>query len=77
MVELDEVVRQLACCPLSVVDAWFPRWEREIDWMAINGINLPLAFNGQETLYSRVFKKLNCTDSDLDAYFTGPAFLAW
>lgn len=22
------------------------RWEREIDWMALNGINLPLAFTG-------------------------------
>ena len=22
------------------------RWEREIDWMALNGINMPLAFNG-------------------------------
>lgn len=56
---------------------WLFRWEREIDWMAINGINLPLAFNGQEALYRRVFKKLNCTDADMDAYFTGPAFLAW
>jgi alpha-N-acetylglucosaminidase len=24
------------------------RWEREIDWMALNSINLPLAFTGQE-----------------------------
>lgn len=22
------------------------RWEREIDWMALNGINMPLAFVG-------------------------------
>ena len=22
------------------------RWEREIDWMALNGINIPLAFVG-------------------------------
>ncbi len=28
--------------------AWWDweRWEREIDWMALNGINLPLAFTG-------------------------------
>lgn len=24
------------------------RWEREIDWMAMNGINFPLGFVGQE-----------------------------
>ena len=22
------------------------RWEREIDWMALHGVNLPLAFTG-------------------------------
>lgn len=28
--------------------AWWDwgRWEREIDWMALNGINLPLALTG-------------------------------
>eukprot|EP00659_Diplonema_papillatum_P006204 gene6204-9501_t len=30
--------------------AWwdFKRWEREIDWLALRGVNLPLAFTGQE-----------------------------
>jgi alpha-N-acetylglucosaminidase len=27
------------------------RWEREIDWMALQGINLPLAFTGMGRLY--------------------------
>lgn len=26
------------------------RWEREIDWMALNGINMPLAFVGYELI---------------------------
>ena len=26
------------------------RWEREIDWMALNGINMPLAFVGCVTV---------------------------
>ena len=30
------------------------RWEREIDWMALNGINLPLAFTGQEAVWMKV-----------------------
>lgn len=32
------------------------RWEKEIDWMALQGINLPLAFTGQETIWQRVFQ---------------------
>lgn len=32
------------------------KWEREIDWMALQGINLPLAFTGQEAIWQKVFK---------------------
>ncbi|XP_048495313.1 alpha-N-acetylglucosaminidase isoform X2 [Beta vulgaris subsp. vulgaris] len=31
------------------------RWEKEIDWMALQGINLPLAFTGQEAIWQKVF----------------------
>ncbi|KAE8795935.1 alpha-N-acetylglucosaminidase [Hordeum vulgare] len=53
------------------------RWEKEIDWMALQGINLPLAFTGQEAVWQKVFKSFNVTDKDLDDFFGGPAFLAW
>lgn len=43
-------------CTFSYSSVWWdwPRWEREIDWMALNGINLPLAFTGQEALWQEV-----------------------
>ncbi|KAL3681211.1 hypothetical protein R1sor_024167 [Riccia sorocarpa] len=55
------------------------RWEQEIDWMALQGINLPLASTGQETIWQKVFqsKRFNLSKADLDEYFSGPAFLAW
>eukprot|EP00118_Oscarella_pearsei_P003618 m.15082 g.15082 ORF g.15082 m.15082 type:complete len:759 (+) comp26171_c0_seq1:20-2296(+) len=53
------------------------RWEREIDWMAVNGINLPLAFTGQEYIWQKVYTQLGFTQEDLDEHFGGPAFLAW
>lgn len=31
------------------------RWEKETDWMALQGINLPLAFTGQEAIWQKVF----------------------
>ncbi|KAG8488200.1 hypothetical protein CXB51_018538 [Gossypium anomalum] len=63
----------------SYTFAWWDweRWEQEIDWMALQGINLPLAFTGQETIWRKVFQKFNITNSDLDDFFGGPAFLAW
>lgn len=43
-------------CTFSYSSVWWdwPRWQREIDWMALNGINLPLAFTGQEALWQEV-----------------------
>nr|XP_018914058.1 PREDICTED: alpha-N-acetylglucosaminidase-like [Bemisia tabaci] len=45
--------------------------------MALNGINMALAFNGQEAVWNRVYKKFNMKEADIDKHFTGPAFLAW
>ena len=52
-------------------------WERFIDWMALNGINLPLAITGQEAVWMRVWKKLGMKEDEIRAYFTGPAYLPW
>ncbi|KAE8729006.1 putative disease resistance protein [Hibiscus syriacus] len=53
------------------------RWEKEIDWMALQGINLQLAFTGQEAIWQNVFMGFNITMEDLNDFFGGPAFLAW
>ncbi|RAL40775.1 hypothetical protein DM860_008473 [Cuscuta australis] len=54
------------------------RWEKEIDWMALQGINMPLAFTGQEAIWQKVFlQQFNMTRQDLNGFFGGPAFLAW
>ena len=43
--------------------------------MALNGINLPLAFTGQEYVWHKVWRHFGLAEADMD--FTGPAFLAW
>ncbi|PKI62945.1 hypothetical protein CRG98_016584 [Punica granatum] len=53
------------------------RWEKEIDWMALQGVNLPLAFTGQEAIWQKVFMDFNITAEELNDFFGGPAFLAW
>lgn len=66
-------------CTQSYSFVWWDwaRWEQEIDWMALNGINLALAWNGQEAIWQRVYLELGLTQSEIDKHFTGPAFLAW
>ncbi|KAG6421832.1 hypothetical protein SASPL_118390 [Salvia splendens] len=53
------------------------RWEKEVDWMALQGVNLPLAFTGQEAIWQKVFTDFNITKHQLNDFFGGPAFLAW
>lgn len=52
-------------------------WEHFIDWMALNGVNLPLAITGQESIWHKVWMKLGLSDKEVRHYFTGPAHLPW
>ena len=53
------------------------QWERFIDWMALNGVNLPLAITGQEAVWYNVWTSLGMSDEQVRSYFTGPAYLPW
>lgn len=53
------------------------RWDRFIDWMAMNGINRPLMAAGQEAIWLRVWKSFGMTDQQIRAYFSAPAHLPW
>ena len=60
------------------------RWQREIDWMALHGINMPLQIVGLEevwrkflTLEENGLRKYNYTDEEAKAFVPGPAFTAW
>lgn len=53
------------------------RWEQELDWMALHGVNFPLAMVGTEAIGSRVWQKIGLTQAEIDEFFTGPAHLPW
>lgn len=52
-------------------------WEHFIDWMALNGVNLPLAITGQESIWYQIWTEMGLTDEEVRSYFTGPAHLPW
>lgn len=66
-------------CTFQYSMAWWdwPRWQREIDWMALNGINMPLALTGEEAVWQEVYKGLGFQDQELDRFFSGPAYFSW
>lgn len=54
------------------------RWEKELDWMALHGINLPLASLGAEYIWAEVFEEdFGIPKEDLSDFFPGPAYLPW
>ncbi|PST83805.1 alpha-N-acetylglucosaminidase [Pedobacter yulinensis] len=66
-------------CTINYTSSWWDwkRWEWEIDFMALNGVNMPLAMIGQNALWDRVYRSMGFDDKDMDAFFTGPAYFMW
>ncbi len=66
-------------CTFNYSMSWWDwkRWQWEIDWMALNGINMPLAITGQNAIWDRVYKGLNFSQKDMDGFFSGPAYFNW
>ena len=61
------------------------RWQQEIDWMALHGINMPLQIIGLEEVWRKFLtledqggtRKYNYTNEEAKAFVAGPAFTAW
>lgn len=58
----------------------FYQWEdfeRELDWMALNGINLMLAPLGTEIVWQQTLKSLGFSEASIARFIPGPAYTAW
>lgn len=66
-------------CTFNYTMAWWDwdRWQKEIDWMALNGINMPLALTGEAAIWQKVYESMGFTRDQLEEFFTGPAYFAW
>ncbi|MBQ9355684.1 MAG: alpha-N-acetylglucosaminidase [Prevotella sp.] len=53
------------------------RWQREIDWLCLHGINLPLAIVGEECVWRNMLLRLGYSSEEIGRFIAGPAFLAW
>ena len=51
-------------CTFGYTMPWWnwKQWERFIDWMALNGVNMPLAITGQEAVWQKVYRKHGMSD---------------
>jgi alpha-N-acetylglucosaminidase len=61
----------------SMPFAGWPDWERKLDWMALNGVNLALATNGTEAVWQNTLQRMGFSDSEILEFIPGPAYTAW
>lgn len=66
-------------CTLDYSMCWwdFSRWEKEIDFMAMNGINMPLAVIGSEAVLYETLLEYGFSEREALDSISGPAFWAW
>ncbi|MCX7424850.1 MAG: alpha-N-acetylglucosaminidase [Planctomycetia bacterium] len=64
-------------CAFSYTMAWWdwPQWQRMIDWMALHGINMPLAMTGQEAVWQKAYRDMGLSDEEIGRFFVGPGYL--
>lgn len=53
------------------------RWEEELDWMALHGVNMPLATVASEAIAERVWIRMGLSKEEIRDFFTAPAHLPW
>jgi len=66
-------------CTFNYSASWWnwERWEQEIDFMAMNGINMPLSVVGLEGVWYNTLLKYGFTDKEARTFLVGPAYFAW
>jgi alpha-N-acetylglucosaminidase len=64
------------CCFGYSLPWWnWSQWEQLIDFMALNGVNAPLAVTGQEATWRAVCRRLGMTDQQIKSFLAGPPYL--
>ncbi|MBR5321806.1 MAG: alpha-N-acetylglucosaminidase C-terminal domain-containing protein [Clostridia bacterium] len=53
------------------------QWQKEIDFLAMNGVNLVLDILGMEEVYRRFLTKLGYRHREIKNFLVGPAYYAW
>ncbi len=54
------------------------RWQQEIDWMALHGVNMPLQIVGLDVVWQKLLTQdLGYSTTEANDFIAGPCFQAW
>jgi alpha-N-acetylglucosaminidase len=86
--EVPEKIRQVSIrkhrhflnyCTYNYTASWWDweRWEREIDFLAMNGINMPLTIIGLEKVWYETLIELGLSDEEARGFIASPVYVGW
>ncbi|GAA5200362.1 alpha-N-acetylglucosaminidase [Microbacterium jejuense] len=55
----------------------WPRWERELDWMALHGVTHPLVLTAYEVVLAEALQRSGVADDEARAWVGGAATIPW
>ncbi|MBR4862725.1 MAG: alpha-N-acetylglucosaminidase C-terminal domain-containing protein, partial [Firmicutes bacterium] len=66
-------------CTLSYSMAFWgeEEWRNELDWLALNGVNVVLDATAQEEVWRRFLGELGYSHEEIKDFIAGPAYYAW
>ncbi|MEJ3743531.1 alpha-N-acetylglucosaminidase TIM-barrel domain-containing protein [Actinomycetes bacterium KLBMP 9797] len=64
-------------CTYSYTTAYWgwDEWEREIDWMALHGVTMPLSLVGHEATLARAYGRMGLSEREIRTFLGGPGYL--
>ena len=66
-------------CTLSYSMAFWgeKEWQDELDWLALNGVNVVLDATAQEEVWRRFLTEIGYEHEEIKRFIAGPAYYAW
>lgn len=66
-------------CTHGYTMAWWewPQWQRELDYLALNGFNLVLIIEGQESVWAQTLENFGYSDAEVRAWLVMPSHQPW
>ena len=66
-------------CTVSYTAAWWDweHWQKELDFMAMNSVNMPLFTIGLDAVWYNTLLHFNFSDREARAFLAGPGHAAW
>ncbi|MBQ4629845.1 MAG: alpha-N-acetylglucosaminidase [Clostridia bacterium] len=68
-----------SCCTHAYTMAFWGKkeWRKDLDWLALNGVNVIFDITAQEEVWRRFLSKIGYSHEEIRRFVAGPAYCGW